>query len=568
MSIEQYSLSIDFNGFIDSALFDQEVLNEPGITTPYDGVNVNTLEDSVSVVFLDTISNTERTVLNSIVSAHPTQLEIEDGNAQIVAGNGLSGGGMVVNGDIVGDIKFELNINGLIETTSPSVNNDFIVIYETSSSEHKKVLIGNAISTEPTIFDAYDAVGGQTFTTATPITLNINTIRETTSDFSLINNQITCIKSGMYSIIFRVSTDISSGSARSTSGCLLQLNTGSGFNEVAGSRGYMYNRTFGDAANTATVNLVLDLNSGDILRIGIFRFTGSDNIRTMPNASGITIYSIGSNGKVGPAGADGDIVWQGEWVSQNYVRNQAVSYLGTSYVCKTNTTSNQLPTNTTFWDILAQKGDTGPVGSGSNIIVQENGVNVSGSPFEKINFIDNGNLGLVSQNGMDSTQVDISLNTGFTYYGALTTDPVNTTPNAGDKYYNTVLNHEMFYDASRSKWLSVALLFEGCGLNGTTNPGGFYRRFNGMGLDLDTGPFIPKGTIVALSFGTTTSVNHTFEVLVGGSVIASLVSNGQDVAYSNTINADFNGGKFSARNASTSSITNNFQGTVYYRLRV
>ena len=67
----------------------------------------------------------------------------------------------------------------------------------------------------------------------------------------------------------------------------------------------------------------------------------------------------GVAGPTGPAGADGDITWQGAHVVQNYVTNQAVSYNGSSYVCHTDTTSNQLPTDTNFWDVLAAKGDTG-----------------------------------------------------------------------------------------------------------------------------------------------------------------------------------------------------------------
>jgi len=61
-------------------------------------------------------------------------------------------------------------------------------------------------------------------------------------------------------------------------------------------------------------------------------------------------------GDTGPQGADGDITWEGAWASQNYTANEAVSYLGSSYVCHTNTTSNQAPTDTNYWDVLASKG--------------------------------------------------------------------------------------------------------------------------------------------------------------------------------------------------------------------
>lgn len=72
--------------------------------------------------------------------------------------------------------------------------------------------------------------------------------------------------------------------------------------------------------------------------------------------------ATGAVGAAGPAGADGDMTWEGDWTSQDYTANQAVSYQGSSYVCHTNTTSSQIPTDTNFWDLLASKGDAGSDG--------------------------------------------------------------------------------------------------------------------------------------------------------------------------------------------------------------
>jgi hypothetical protein len=66
----------------------------------------------------------------------------------------------------------------------------------------------------------------------------------------------------------------------------------------------------------------------------------------------------------GTDGADGDITWQEDWTSQNYTVNQAVSYQGSSYVCKLNTVSSEVPTDTTYWSVLASKGDTGDGATG------------------------------------------------------------------------------------------------------------------------------------------------------------------------------------------------------------
>ena len=526
-------------------------------------INANIIGQSV---LTGTLESDGQNIDNSAaLNAHIGNVDIHGDHTviSVLSGEGLSGGGHINS-----SVSLNLDVNGLIQENSADENADFLVFYDTSASQHKKGLITDIIpiptTNDPVTFDAYNNNSvAQTFT-GTAITVDIDTIRESSGHFTLASRIVTAVTAGTYLVIYRVSTDIASGTNRSCSSAFLELNTGSGFVEVPASRGYMYNRTVGDADNSCTVSIILNLSVGNELRIRVIRESGSDTINVIQRGCGITIVSTGSNGidgATGPPGADGDITWQGAWMNQNYVANQAVEYLGSSYVCKTNTTANQIPTDTNFWDLLASKGDVGPTGSGSSVTVLENGFTVSGSPFEKINLV---NFQNVLQNNVDSTQVDITY--GPKYFGALSSDPVDPA-SAGDKYYNTVLNQEMFYDASRSKWLSTSLLFDGCGLNGTTNGGAFYRRFNGMSLSEDTGPFVPKGTLVAISYGTTSGVNHTFEVLVGGLVIASLPSGGSDTAYDNTVNVDFNGGKFSARNAVGSSPTPNLQGTIYYRLR-
>lgn len=72
----------------------------------------------------------------------------------------------------------------------------------------------------------------------------------------------------------------------------------------------------------------------------------------------------GADGSDGAPGLDGDpINWRGAYNGATpYSALDAVSYLGSSYVALGNTTGN-LPTNPTFWDLMAQKGDTGAAGA-------------------------------------------------------------------------------------------------------------------------------------------------------------------------------------------------------------
>jgi hypothetical protein len=89
----------------------------------------------------------------------------------------------------------------------------------------------------------------------------------------------------------------------------------------------------------------------------------ANNAVTFNATSGVTL--MGTKGVVGPSGidgADGDITWQGDWVAADYTANQAVAYLGSSYVCHLDTTAQQTPVETGYWNVLADKGDTGATG--------------------------------------------------------------------------------------------------------------------------------------------------------------------------------------------------------------
>lgn len=79
----------------------------------------------------------------------------------------------------------------------------------------------------------------------------------------------------------------------------------------------------------------------------------------------------GATGVQGPQGIKGDtgtsLRLKGAWSnSVAYVSDSSyidiVTYNGNSYICKASNTG-QTPTNTTYWTLLAQKGDTGAAGT-------------------------------------------------------------------------------------------------------------------------------------------------------------------------------------------------------------
>lgn len=97
--------------------------------------------------------------------------------------------------------------------------------------------------------------------------------------------------------------------------------------------------------------------------------TGSTGAAGAAGADG----ADGANGAAGADGADGlSINWLGAYNGATaYVVNDAVSYLGSSYINILASTGN-LPTNATYWALLASKGDTGAAGAGSGDMLAAN----------------------------------------------------------------------------------------------------------------------------------------------------------------------------------------------------
>lgn len=158
-------------------------------------------------------------------------------------------------------------------------------------------------------FDAYDASGGQTFA-STPVTINIDTERiNTDSSIFVLNSDdsVTVNTDDIFLFIVRVSTDVSSGTSRSTSRIWLEYSddNGSSWNIIPGSYSYMYNRTANVGDNSCTINLLHQTVSGRRYRIRAARVNGSATITTQVNGSEIVICCL--RGMKGEKGDDGNI---------------------------------------------------------------------------------------------------------------------------------------------------------------------------------------------------------------------------------------------------------------------
>lgn len=94
-----------------------------------------------------------------------------------------------------------------------------------------------------------------------------------------------------------------------------------------------------------------------------------------PKVSGVWggfVSLIGPTGATGPEGPQGaGINPTGEYnAGTAYAIGDLVSYLGSSYIALTSTTGN-LPTNVTYWQVVANKGETGSISSASTLNLSE-----------------------------------------------------------------------------------------------------------------------------------------------------------------------------------------------------
>ena len=114
---------------------------------------------------------------------------------------------------------------------------------------------------------------------------------------------------GRYAVTARVTTETSVGTTRTDSEVKIQVNDGSGFADVPGSFGAIYNRTLAQGRGTATIKVILDLAVGDQVKVQAQRGTGPDSLIICPDACSLTIESLegveGEQGIQGPPGNDG-----------------------------------------------------------------------------------------------------------------------------------------------------------------------------------------------------------------------------------------------------------------------
>jgi hypothetical protein len=267
-----YSLASDFSGNINLELLHTEILEETGITKTLDGINEE--DDNITIDFESSLTTGEETLLDAVVAAH--------------------------DGTTVTTTTYTRELLKFIDIPEPNnVTSGEGLLYKKigdSSLYWKPELPGAevAIDTRSKCFDAYYDPSREVElrTTWTDIPLNIERIKDSIYTHSSNSPEITIGATGRYMITARCSSYLPSTNMRTQSEMRIALDTGSGYNGIAGTSGYMYNREANEGYNTATVTLILNFNAGDKLKLQARLLSGSSRITAISEGSSFVICSI------------------------------------------------------------------------------------------------------------------------------------------------------------------------------------------------------------------------------------------------------------------------------------
>jgi len=180
--------------------------------------------------------------------------------------------------------------------------------------------------------------------------------------------------------------------------------------------------------------------------------------------------------------------------------------------------------------------------SAGRVITSVNATTVEGEPnltFDNTTLVITGDVSGSGNVSGSAFYGDGSNLTGLARdFGPSATDPVGS-PNAGDFYYNTVLNMTMHYDSSRTKWLSAETAELKFGRNGNTGTGAYYRGINGRSYSAIQGRYAEhNGTIVSFSYTRGDTDAAVFNVTSGGTTV-SFLSSSAIGGSTETLNDDF-----------------------------
>ena len=265
-------------------------------------VNVNvTGFGNVDISFDEDISSADKIILDYIISIHTGEQYVVEGFVKDieVGGDGYFFGDIsvvgTVNGVDISDHHSHHEIGGddvIIAQNLSSGSAQAGKILETNSSGGYSLIptpIGGGGSSDT--ISAYDDKGDIKFTKH-PVQIKFNKISlNTNTDTYSMDNKgtINISPSGSYIITFDVSIYLKSSHSNSIS--WLEIDSGSGFESVDGTDGFISHGKQKHVASTS-VSIGMTLSSGDKLRVMSKLYYGKKELKTHEHGSRITIIKV------------------------------------------------------------------------------------------------------------------------------------------------------------------------------------------------------------------------------------------------------------------------------------
>ena len=228
--------------------------------------------------------------------------EIKDGHQQIVHGEFLIDGDLIVDGEQVLIGGDPLKIDDLStpdDNTDLNASTSFHGLLPKLSGNIFQFLRGDGSWSEPSIvvFDAYKS-SSSTISSGDSSwnDVEFNAEGKKTSGFThsttVDPEEITIDNDGTYRLTCDITTKVNSGTSRTQMSIRLMLDSGSGFSEIPGTVGMIYNRTLGAGGSSATVCRIIDFSSGDKIKAQVRRESGSSDIDILANGCRLTMERL------------------------------------------------------------------------------------------------------------------------------------------------------------------------------------------------------------------------------------------------------------------------------------
>ena len=190
-------------------------------------------------------------------------------------------------GDPISSLKFEGATGDAHELT----------IAITDPTADRTVTVPDAsgtIALKSEYFQAFRSSDSAAFT-GTFVTIDFDTVTLNSNNSVFVESagEVTINKTGIFRFSADVTTKITSGSSRSD--CEIELQkkpSGGSFSSVTGTTAITYNRTTGRGEQTASINFMISVTSGDAYRVVVKRQGGTDTIVVHGNASRFNIQEV------------------------------------------------------------------------------------------------------------------------------------------------------------------------------------------------------------------------------------------------------------------------------------